>query len=97
MIEVRQTTSFANWLTSLRDVKGAARIAARIDRIAFTGNLGDVKRFEGLLEIRCDFGPGYRLYAVEREDGTIVILLCGGDKGSQDRDIERAKKMAADY
>lgn len=94
MIEVRQTAAFSKWLGGLRNVKGRARIVSRIDRIAFTGNLGDVKRFDGVLEIRCDFGPGYRLYAVERADGSIVILLCGGDKATQKRDIAKAREMA---
>lgn len=93
MIEVRRTAEFADWLDGLRDRKARARIVSRIDRIAVTGLLGDVKRFDGLLEIRCDFGPGYRLYSVERADGSIIILLCGGDKSSQRRDIARAKAM----
>lgn len=94
MLEVRQTDIFRDWLANLRDVSGRGRIASRLDRIEFTGNLGDVKRFDGLLEFRFDFGPGYRVYAVEREDGSIVILMCGGDKDSQRRDIARAKEIA---
>ncbi len=77
-------------------MKSAARIVARLDRIAFTGLLGDVKRFDGLLELRFDFGPGYRAYAIEQANGSIVILLCGGDKGSQRRDIAKAKRLAAE-
>jgi len=93
MLEVRRTTEFADWLTGLQDVQARARIAKRIDRIA-QGNWGDVKPVgDGVSEIRFAFGPGYRLYYTRR--GTVVvILLCGGDKGSQIRDIEKAKTMA---
>lgn len=93
MIEVRRTAEFIEWLTGLRDVPARARIAKRIDRIA-QGNFGDVKSVgDGVGELRFTFGPGYRVYYTRCGD-VVVILLCGGDKASQDRDIERAKAMA---
>ena len=95
MITVRQTTTFATWLSSLRDVRARAIIAARIDRLAF-GHSGDVKPVgDGVRELRIHFGPGYRVYFVQR--GTVlIVLLCGGDKDSQDRDIRQARRLAAD-
>ena len=93
MIEVLRTAEFIDWLTALRDVQALARIAKRIDRIA-QGNFGDAKSVgDGVSELRFTFGPGYRVYYTRRGD-VVVILLCGGDKGSQERDIERAKAMA---
>ncbi|WP_159993693.1 type II toxin-antitoxin system RelE/ParE family toxin [Roseomonas sp. 18066] len=95
MIEVRQTRDFQSWATSLRDPVAKARIAARIDRVR-RGNLGDVKAVgNGVSELRIDHGPGYRLYFVQR-GAVVVILLCGGDKGSQSQDIAEAKAMAED-
>ena len=93
MFEVRRTASFIEWLTSLRDREARARIAKRIDRIAL-GNLGDAKSVGGSVsELRFAFGPGYRVYFTMR-GSVVVILLCGGDKGSQVRDIGRAIEMA---
>jgi putative addiction module killer protein len=93
MFEVRRTAEFIDWLTALRDIQARARIAKRIDRIA-QGNFGDAKPVgDGVSELRFDFGPGYRVYYTRRGD-VVVILLCGGDKDSQPRDIERAKQMA---
>lgn len=91
MIEVRQTAEFADWLRDLKDRRGAAKIAQRIIRIQ-AGLLGDVKFFDRIGELRIDYGPGYRVYFARRGNA-VVILLCGGDKSSQDRDITRAKKM----
>ncbi len=92
MFDVRRTAEFIDWLTALSDVQARARIAKRIDRIA-AGNLGDAKSVgDGVSELRFAFGPGYRVYFTMR-GAVIVILLCGGDKGSQQRDIERAKAM----
>jgi putative addiction module killer protein len=93
MLEVRQSPVFSAWLTKLRDRNVAARIVARLRRFEL-GNLGDVKPVgEGVSEARIDYGPGYRLYFVKR--GTVVIvMLCGGDKRSQDADIKRAKSLA---
>ena len=93
MFEVRRTAAFMDWLTGLRDGQARARIAKRIDRIA-VGNFGDTKSVGGgISELRFAFGPGYRVYYTVRGN-VVVILLCGGDKGSQDRDIERAIAMA---
>jgi putative addiction module killer protein len=93
MFEVRQTAEFARWLRRLRDANAAVRIIARIRRME-QGNLGDTKSVgAGLLEMRIDHGPGYRVYCVRRE-ATIVILLCAGDKRTQSRDIERARELA---
>lgn len=93
MIEVRQTRDFAAWRSGLRGSDTRKRIGARIDRLAF-GHLGDVKSVgEGVSELRLDFGPGYRLYFARR-GGVLIVLLCGGDKSTQRRDIARAKRLA---
>jgi putative addiction module killer protein len=95
MIEVRQTVIFARWLAGLRDDRARARIQARIDRLEI-GNPGDVKPVgESVLEMRIDYGPGYRVYFIRRGE-TLVILLAGGDKRTQDRDIAMALKLARD-
>lgn len=96
MIEIRQTGVFAKWLRGLRDVQGRARIQMRLDRIE-RGLFGDVKPVgEGVSELRIDTGPGYRIFFIQRGQVT-VILLCGGDKGTQSRDISATKMMAADW
>ncbi len=92
MIEVRQTEVFHRWWRGLHDRQAQRRIADRIVRMQ-GGLLGDLKVFDGLIEFRIDHGPGYRLYAVRRGE-VLVILLCGGDKGSQKRDLARARAMA---
>lgn len=93
MIEVRQTARFATWLASLRDERAKARILKRLDR-ARDGNLGDVAPVgEGVSEMRIFHGPGYRVYFVQR-GSELIILLCGGDKATQGRDIEEAKMLA---
>ena len=91
MIEVRQTEVFRAWWYGLRDRQAQRRIATRIARIQ-GGLLGDAKRFDGLIEFRIDHGPGYRLYAVQRGD-VLIVLLCGGDKSSQKRDIAAARAL----
>jgi putative addiction module killer protein len=84
---------FAGWFAGLRDREARARITVRIRRLSL-GNPGDVKAVgSGVSEMRIDYGPGYRLYFVRRGD-TIVVLLCGGDKRTQDRDIARAIGLA---
>lgn len=93
MIEVRQTSTFVRWLKSLGDEKAKARIAIRIRRLSL-GNPGDVKPVgKGVSEMRVDYGPGYRVYFVKKGDA-IVILLVGGDKRSQKKDIEAAITLA---
>jgi putative addiction module killer protein len=93
MNEVRQTQTFKGWFAGLRDMRAKVQILRRIER-AEQGNLGDVAPIgEGVSEMRIRYGPGYRLYFVQR-GAAIVILLCGGDKGSQARDIRTAKQMA---
>lgn len=93
VIEVRQTTRFSTWLAGLRDDRAKAKILQRIDR-AKMGNLGDVGPVgEGVSEMRIFHGPGYRLYFVQRGPA-LVLLLCGGDKSTQDADIAEAKDMA---
>jgi putative addiction module killer protein len=92
MFTVRQTAEFRTWLEGLRDDRARKRIAQRIVRLQ-AGLLGDAKFFEGIGELRVDHGPGYRVYFVRRE-AVLVILLCGGDKSTQDRDIRRAVAMA---
>ena len=92
---IQQTETFARWLLNLNDVKARSRIVARIRR-AGLGNLGDVKSVGGRVsEMRVDVGQGYRVYFT-RQSGSVVLLLCGGTKRQQQRDIERATKMASD-
>jgi putative addiction module killer protein len=92
-MEVRQTRDFVAWRAGLRDSLVRKRIGARIDRLAF-GHLGDVKPVgDGVSELRLDFGPGYRLYFVRRGQ-VLIVLLCGGDKSTQARDIAKAKRLA---
>lgn len=96
MIELIKTGDFDEWLRALRDRRAVARITARIDRLA-SGNPGDVKPIgSGLSEMRIDHGPGYRVYFMQRGP-IIIVLLCGGDKSSQQRDIEKAKALAAEW
>ena len=93
MFELRRTDEFMTWLTSLRDRAAAQRIAVRLDRMEL-GNFGDVQPVgEGVSEVRIHFGPSYRLYFVRRGD-VVIVLLCGGDKSTQARDITRAKQLA---
>jgi putative addiction module killer protein len=96
MIEIRQTAVFAKWLAGLRDRDARARVAVRIDRLAL-GNPGDVKAVGGgVSEMRIDHGPGYRVYYARRGN-VVVLLLCGGDKKSQPRDIVAAQALAAEW
>jgi putative addiction module killer protein len=96
VITVRQTIDFADWLRKLRDKDAQTRIQIRIRRLAL-GNFGDVKSVaEGVSELRINYGPGYRLYFSKRGD-TLVLLLCGGDKSTQTKDITRAKALAKEW
>lgn len=93
MIEIRKTERFARWIDRLQDVRGRARILARIERLA-GGNPGDVRRIrEGVSEMRIDFGPGYRVY-FKRRGEELIILLAGGGKNTQAKDIEAALRLA---
>lgn len=94
-MEIRQTTRFETWLSRLRDERAVARINIRIRRLSL-GNPGDVKSVgSGVSELRIDYGPGYRVYYMQ-QGGMLIILLCGGDKRSQDRDVAVAKSLAAE-
>ncbi len=93
MIDIRQTDEFTDWLDGLNDRQAIARVNTRIYRLAL-GNPGDAKAVgEGVSELRIDYGPGYRVYFTQRGQ-TLVILLAGGDKRTQDRDIRRAITLA---
>ena len=90
--EIETTSVFDKWLKKLRDRKAVLAVTARLDR-AKLGNFGDVKSVGGEInEMRIFVGPGYRLYYVIR-DGRIILLLCGGNKSTQERDIKKAKEM----
>lgn len=94
MFEVLKTEEFEAWLSDLRDQRAVAKIASRIERLGL-GNAGDVRPVgEGISEMRIHHGPGYRVY-FKQAGMTIILLLCGGDKSTQARDIERAKAIAS--
>lgn len=94
MVEIRKSEEYAKWIDGLRDLKARARIQARVERLR-AGNPGDVKPVgAGVSEMRIDYGPGYRVYFVKRGD-VLIILLVGGDKGSQAEDIKTALNLAS--
>jgi putative addiction module killer protein len=96
MIEVRQTEGFSNWLRKLRDENARARIQIRIRRLSL-GNFGDVKPVGGgVSELRIDYGPGYRVYFLQRGE-VLVLLLAGGTKRTQEADIAKAKELAKEW
>jgi len=93
VIEVRQTVEYAEWFAGLRDRVAKARIDIRIRRLSL-GNPGDVQPVgDGVSELRVDHGPGYRVYFIRR-GAVVIVLLAGGEKSTQDRDIQTAKKRA---
>ena len=93
MIEIKQTEIYRKWEHKLKDHKARAIIAARLFRLA-NGLLGDVSLVgQGISELRIHYGPGYRIYFQQRNN-EIIILLCGGNKSTQQKDIEAAKKLA---
>ena len=97
MIEIVQSDACKRWLARLRDRNALARIQARLLRIAAEGHFGDVAPVsDRISEIRIDYGPGYRIYYLRPNDAT-VVLLYGGDKDSQQRDIPRAQRIAPDW
>lgn len=93
MVEIRKTNLFVHWLDGLRDIQARARVQARIARLAL-GNPGDVEPVgEGVSELRINYGPGYRIYFVQR-GRELIILLAGGDKSTQAKDIKTALRLA---
>ena len=93
MIEIRKTETFAKWLDCLDDIRARARVLVRIERLA-AGNPGDAKPVgEGVSELRIDYGPGYRVY-YKKQGRSVIILLAGGDKRNQARNIKTALRLA---
>ena len=93
MVEIRKTDHFVQWLDDLKDIQARARVQARIERLA-AGNPGDVAPVgEGISELRIDYGPGYRVYFKKRGQ-ELIILLAGGDKSTQAKDIKAALSLA---
>jgi len=94
MIELKQTETFRKWWTRLKDKRAVGVIFARLDRLAY-GHAGDAEPVgDGISELRIHYGPGYRVY-FQRRGNTVIVLLCGGDKSTQSKDIDRAKMLAA--
>ena len=93
MVEIRKSDTFAKWIDALRDIRARARILVRIERLSL-GNPGDVKLVgEGVSEMRIDYGPGYRVY-YKKIGQKVVVLLAGGDKSTQSKDIKTAIRLA---
>jgi putative addiction module killer protein len=93
-MQIRRTEEFAKWLRELKDLRGRAKIFDRLDRLA-DGNPGKARSVgEGVVELKIDYGPGYRVYYVQRGE-LFILLLCGGDKSTQAKDIQRAKALAS--
>ena len=96
MIEIKQTETFRKWRVRLKDERVRGLLASRLDRLAF-GHAGDVESVgQGISELRMHYGPGYRIYFHKRGE-TIIVLLCGGDKSTQTKDIKAAKRLAAEW
>lgn len=96
MFILKQTATFQKWHKKLKDGKAKATIALRLQRLA-TGHAGDASPIgEGLSELRIHYGPGYRIYYCKRGE-TIIVLLCGGDKSTQETDIRTAKRIASEW
>ena len=94
MFELKQTETFRKWRLRLKDHRARATIASRLDRLA-QGHTGDAEPVgAGVSELRIHYGPGYRVY-FQKRGNTIIVLLCGGDKSTQQKDIEQAKALAA--
>ena len=93
MIQIKTTFLFDEWLKKLKNLRAKAKINERIKRLQF-GNFGDLKSVnDGIFEMRIDEGQGYRVY-LKNQNGILVILLCGGDKSTQEKDIKKAKQLA---
>lgn len=96
MAELKQTETFRKWWTKLKDQRARGVILARLDRLAY-GHAGDVEPVgEGISELRIHYGPGYRVY-FQKRGSEIILLLCGGDKSTQGKDIKTAKRLAAEW
>jgi len=96
MVELKQTEVFRKWRSRLRDHRARAVLASRLDRLA-QGHAGDIEPVgEGVSELRIHYGPGYRVY-FQRRGNTIIVLLCGGDKSTQAKDIKAAKRLAMEW
>lgn len=96
MVKVVRSSTFDQWLRGLKDRQAAARVQVRIDRLA-DGNPGDVKPVgSGVSELRISYGPGYRVYYIKKGE-ILVVLLCGGDKASQSKDIDTAQRIATEW
>lgn len=96
MVEVIKSDTFDRWLRKLRDPQARARVEMRIRRLSL-GNAGDVQPIgEGLSKMRIDYGPGYRMYYMQ-QSSVLVLLLCGGDKRTQQKDIAKARRIAAEW
>jgi putative addiction module killer protein len=96
MLEIKQTETFRKWRTKLNDSRTRALIAARLDRLSY-GHAGDVEPIgDGISELRIHHGPGYRIY-FQKKGNKIIVLLCGGDKSTQTKDIKIAKRLAKEW
>jgi putative addiction module killer protein len=96
MLDLKQTATFQRWRTRLKDERARALIASRLDRLAY-GHAGDVEPVgAGISELRIHYGPGYRIY-FHRQGKTVILLLCGGDKSSQAKDIKTAKRLLDEW
>ncbi len=96
MIELKQTETFRKWWTKLKDERARGVIFARLDRLSY-GHVGDAEPVgEGISELRVHYGPGYRVY-FQKRGNTIILLLCGGDKSTQGKDIKTAKRLAKEW
>ncbi|MFN5348130.1 MAG: type II toxin-antitoxin system RelE/ParE family toxin [Polaromonas sp.] len=96
MVEIKQTETFKKWRTRLKDQQVRALIASRLDRLAF-GHVGDAEPVgHGISELRIHHEPGYRIY-FQKRGGKIIVLLCGGDKSTQAKDIKTAKQLAEEW
>ncbi len=96
MFELKQTETFRKWRMKLKDERARALIASRLDRLAY-GHAGDAEPVgDGISELRIHYGPGYRVY-FQKRGTTLIVLLCGGDKSSQAKDIKAAKRLADEW
>lgn len=96
MVEIKQTETFEKWWARLKDERARGFILSRLGRLAY-GHIGDVEPIgHGISELRIHYGPGYRIYFQKRKN-TVIVLLCGGDKSTQEKDIKTAKRLAKEW